>query len=122
MNHPTGDIPTPPTNVGGQCPPYKSFASSQSSVGFRFTIPPFFQRGESGAPGQRTRMDLISGAHPDLCPSFLTPHSTKFATDPHFLGTQGVPLRVLSDGDIRGVNTLDLEGGADPIYFTLQGG
>ncbi len=20
--------------------------------------------------------------HPDLCPSFLTPHSTKFATDP----------------------------------------
>ena len=35
MNHPGGDIPTPPTNVGGQCPPYKRFASSQLSAGSR---------------------------------------------------------------------------------------
>ena len=41
---------------------------------------------------------------------------------PHFLGTQGVPLQISSDGDIRGANTLGLKGGADPIYFTLQGG
>ena len=31
---------------------------------------------------RRTWMDVISGAHPGMCPSFLTPHSTKFATDP----------------------------------------
>jgi len=30
---------------------------------------------------RRTWMDVISGAYPGLCSSFLTPHSTKFATD-----------------------------------------
>ncbi len=29
-------------------------------------------------------MDVISGAHPGMCPSFLTPHSAKVATDPFF--------------------------------------
>ncbi len=50
-------------------------------------LAPLCQRGEPGAPGQRTWMNVISGAHPGMCPSFLTPHSTKFATDPVFGAT-----------------------------------
>ncbi len=50
--------------------------------GRKSPLTPLCQRGESGAPGQRILMDVISGTHPGMCPSFLTPHSTKVATDP----------------------------------------
>jgi len=45
-------------------------------------LTPLCQRGESWVPGWGILMDALSGAHPGRCPSFLTPYSTKVATDP----------------------------------------
>ncbi len=50
--------------------------------GRKSPLTPLCQRGESVAPGQRILMDVIGSTHPGMCPSFLTPHSTKVATDP----------------------------------------
>jgi len=68
---------------GFEAGPWAARASPEHEApGRKSPLTPLCQRGESGAPGQRILIGVISGAHPGMGPSFLTPHPTKFATDP----------------------------------------